>query len=372
MLSSKETGYDSDTQRRIQAGCAGLAIAYIAFRHRGAMLPSASCLQHEAKSHQRIIGHSINSFAILAIIFGLVASISQGVLLVAEGFSRQLNIGDSTELRIAVIMCMAACYMLSASTGIHRGIKLLSNVNMLLALSLMLFVLFAGPTLKLVQIFMSGVGDYINQFISLSFDSRPYAEDKAWISNWSVQYFLWWIAWAPFVGVFIARISRGRTIREFLLGVILVPSILSALWFAVFGGAALDIYEALPASFTDISSNADGVIFSMLATLPLSEVTAWVTLILVFIFLVTSADSGMYILAMFSEKGSLHPSLWQKLFWGSVIAGVAIFATNTGRSTDFFRAFAVTGAIPYMLIMMWQIVYTSRRIHADGRTLKKH
>jgi glycine betaine transporter len=220
----------------------------------------------------------------------------------------------------------------------------------------MLFVFVAGPTHFILQTFVTGVGDYFSQLIQLSFDTRHYGKSAQWTKDWTITYLLWWVAWGPFVGVFIARISRGRTIREFIVGVLLVPTLFTLLWFAIMGGTGiyLDIFQntelaaASTQKLTDIS-------YLLIQELPWSFITTLITIFLIFIFLVTSADSGTYVLGMFTSDGDPEPIILQKLFWGVIIAIVSLGSVFLGDSIYFIRSFALVGAIPFLFIMLLQI-----------------
>ncbi len=330
---------------------AALTIAYFSFRHDEPMLPSVS-----VSSHQGVMV-AVNSMAIMAVVFGVVASLCQGVLQLSDGIIRVMEYSsdDIMLVQVGVLAMLCLSYTLSACTGLGKGIKILSNINMGIAVTLLVFILFASSTRFIMQGFVSGIGDYLDGFLRMSFDMRHFSDDSGWMGNWTITLLIWWIAWAPFVGVFVARISRGRTLREFMLGVVLAPTGFSFIWFATLGGGAIHLEMFDLPGFGAIVSQPERVTFAMLDALPLAEITSLMTLLLLFIFLVTSADSGTYVLGMFTCNGSLQPPRGERLFWGAMIGAVSIGAVLTGKGTMFFRSLAVFGGIPYLFIMVWQI-----------------
>ncbi len=334
---------------------AALSIAYFCFRKDQPMLPSAP-MRAAKGSKWQWQERTVDALALLAVVFGVVASLGQGVLQVASGWHMWMGWGaPQWPSYLTVTVILSGCYMLSAAGGIGKGIKPLSDLNMILCLLLLLFVLITGPTVPLLQTFVTSVGDYLTHLIPLSFTLRQWSGGLEWTQQWTLTYFLWWIAWGPFVGVFVARISRGRSIRQFLLGVLLVPAVFSIFWFAVLGGNALLLAmggdSALVQTATADYSMAT---YAMLDRLPLAELTKPLTLMLVFIFLVTSADSASYVLGMFSARGDAHPPASLRLFWGGIIALLLGWTLFTGKGIAIMRSFAALGAIPFMFIMVWQ------------------
>lgn len=328
---------------------AALTIAYFTFHRKAPMLPSTPISNHP------IARSFIDTIAILAVVFGIVATLSQGVLQVSDGMSSQLGMQENTlTFKLVVLLVLFGAYMLSACTGIGKGIKILSNINLLIALAMLLFILFFGPIEFMFDFFVGGVSDYIRQFAALSFDTEHLSNRTTWSEDWSITYLLWWVAWAPFVGVFIARISRGRTIREFMLGVILLPTVLSAIWFGALGGSALYLEIVTQPGFGEIISSPERATYALMETFPIPEISSVIVILLLFIFLVTSADSGAYVLGMFTTDGNTQPPIKERLFWGAMVAIITGGALIQGDSIAFFRSLVVVGAIPYLFIMLWQ------------------
>jgi glycine betaine transporter len=225
-----------------------------------------------------------------------------------------------------------------------------------IALLLMLFVLLAGPTAFLLRTFVTATGDYASSLVSLSLRLYPYANIGDWLQTWTLTYFIWWIAWAPFVSVFIARISRGRTIREFVLGVVFVPTLFSLIWFATFGGTGLHIELFGGGGFGSlVLEDVSTALFGLFDYFPFSALLSIVALFLIFIFLVTSADSASFVLGMMTSRGSTDPPTWLKLLWGVVVAALTAATLFAGGKIHVMRAIAISGAIPFVLIMLVQV-----------------
>lgn len=348
---------------------AALTIAFFTFQYKQPMLPSVPMkffLPHRLRSP---VGALIDTLAILGVVFGLVASMSAAILQLSEGLKIELLPQmDQTYMQLAILAVMFVCYTVSASTGLGKGIKILSDINMGTAILVMLFIIACGPTLFILNNMVSATGDYLSGLISLSFNTRPYSDIEGWTNSWSITYFLWWISWGPFVGVFVARISRGRTIRGFLTGVILAPTAFSIVWFSALGVSALQLEIVTQPGFAD-GLKLPAIIFQMLDYFPLETFLPIIVLALLFIFLVTSADSGTYVLGMFTNDGQLQPPVWDRLFWGVIVALVTAGAIMSGRGNEFFRAFAVVGSIPYLSVMIWQsvcLLKQLRRYRQDG------
>ncbi|MDH3688496.1 MAG: BCCT family transporter, partial [Gammaproteobacteria bacterium] len=228
-------------------GCCALVIAYFTFRHNLPSMISTPILvgfkNVFSKSTLSGLGKTSDILAIIAVIFGLAGSLAMGTLMVRSGMNSVFGTENSVTMSMIIVAVMTASFLISASTGVDKGIKILSNINMILAILILLVVLFGGPTAYLFQVFVNSIGDYLIQFIPMSFKIFSYQPPASWnwFHGWTLTYLIWWLAWGPFVGIFIARISRGRTIREFVIFVVGVPTIVSMLWFAAFGGAAIHI-----------------------------------------------------------------------------------------------------------------------------------
>ncbi len=293
--------------------------------------------------------------AVIAVVFGIVATLGQGAFQMSAGVGRlsQGAIADSVLLQAVIMVILTVAYLSSAVVGLRRGIAVLSNINLVMAGGLALFVLIAGPTSAILQTAWDSLTAYLVQFWALSTTLRPEGEARAWTHGWSITYLLWWVAWTPFVGAFIARISYGRRLRTFVAGVVLIPSIVTLVWFSIFGGAAIHFQSSgVDFGITDFE-NAPKAIFLLLESLPITAITQTLAVALVFIFLLTSADSGAYVLAMITSQKAVPP-VAERLFWGGTLAVIAISVILSADGQEATRAFAVSGAIPMIALLTAQ------------------
>jgi choline-glycine betaine transporter len=240
--------------------------------------------------------------------------------------------------------------VLSAVSGVSRGIQWLSNINMLLAIALVLFLLVVGPTVFQLETLVESIGGYLTTIVPASFQTGAFG-DQEWLSAWTIFYWAWWISWAPFVGTFIARISKGRTIREFVIGVLLVPSGVTFIWFAVFGGAAIDLQLTGAADLSAITGTPEIALFTTLEEFPLSGITSFVVIILVALFFVSGADAASLVMGMLSSRGSLSPARVVVVVWGvSTGAAAAILLLANGLAA--LQQAAIIAAAPFTLVMI--------------------
>ena len=281
----------------------------------------------------------------------------------AEVFGTDPN---SLTVAIGILIVMTIAFLLSACTGVDKGIKILSNINMVIAIVIMLVVLFAGPTTFILDSFVNSFGDYLSQFVFMSFRIFSYDDSlRGWTHGWTLTYLIWWIAWGPFVGIFIARISRGRTIREFVLGVVVAPTVFSMLWFAVFGGAAIYIEMFGGGGLAEIVfEDVSAALYAFFGYLPGTNLLNILAVILIFIFLVTSADSGTFVVSMMTTNGNLNPDVKTKLIWGILMSAIT-FGVLVSGSVSVAKAMAITGAVPFTFIVFVQLVGFFRALRED-------
>ncbi|MEJ2534285.1 MAG: BCCT family transporter, partial [Gammaproteobacteria bacterium] len=266
---------------------------------------------------------------------------------------------------VLILAVLTVAFLTSASTGLGQGIKILSNVNMAMVVTLMLVVLVVGPTAYIMESFVNSVGDYAAALPSYSFRLLSYENQMDWTTAWTLTYLIWWVAWGPFVGIFIARISRGRTIREFVIGVVLLPTLFSILWFAVLGGTGIWIELNGGGGLSElVASDTAAALFAFFDYLPMGRIMGFVALFLIFIFLVTSADSGTFVISMMTSEGRLNPSTPLKLAWGGAIALLTLAILFSG-SVEVAKAMAIFGAVPFTLILMIQIVAFLRALREE-------
>jgi glycine betaine transporter len=351
-------------------GVCALVIAYFTFRRNAPSMVSTPIRY----SLRPLLGDRATDtvstlsdiLAVMAVVFGLAGSLAMGTLMARSGMSEVFGTPTDNTMSMLILFAMTAAFLTSACTGVDKGIKILSNINMLIAIAIMLTVIFVGPTTFILDAFVTSMGDYLSRLVELSFRIFTFDDElRAWTHGWTLTYLIWWIAWGPFIGIFIARISRGRTIREFCLGVILVPTLFSMLWFAAFGGAAIYIEMFGGGGLAElVFEDVTKALFAFFAYLPLTDLLRVLGVLLVFIFLVTSADSGTFVLAMMTTNGNLNPDTMTKLVWGLLIAAITAGTLFTG-SVDVAKAMAITGAIPFTFIVLLQIVGLLRALREE-------
>lgn len=332
------------------------------------------------------IGDLIDIVAIIGTVFGLSTSLGLGALQIGEGLGLVTGVTPSTVVQVGLIIGITGVAVLSVATGVHRGIKWLSHLNVSLMLLLMAFVLIAGPTLFLLRELIQSVGFYLQNLFRLSFDVSA-AHGKAgeeWSAAWTIFYWGWWMAWAPFVGIFIARISRGRTVREFVLGVLLVPTALSFVWFSLLGGAALHQEVFGGGGLVEIGPDGSAVVnqeralFGLLETLPAGTAVSVGVIALIALFFVTSADSGSLVVDMLATRGDPDPPTWSRVLWGSLQGAVAIallVLVADARGLTALQTVAIMAALPVSVLMilmcvaLWPLLRQEHRdrVQADRR-----
>ena len=340
----------------------GLALAYFCFRKGMPNLISTAFYPLLGERVYGPIGKTIDILAIFATLFGSATSLGLGALQINQGLEAVFGIGGQNAVGIAIVVIavLTLAFILSAISGVHRGIQWIANGNMVLAVFLVLFVFVFGPTVFILRTFTESLGDYLFNLIPMSFRAGAYS-DADFVSGWTVFYWAWWISWAPFVGTFIARISRGRTIREFVFGVILAPSVVSFVWFAVFGGTA--IHLQLSGEVNNLAetaaNNQPGALFLVLQQFPLFWLTALITIILVALFFVSGADAASVVMGMLSSRGNLHPKSWNIIVWGvftGAAAAICLLAGAIQGSVDValsaLQAVAIASAAPFVIILI--------------------
>ncbi|WP_081192824.1 BCCT family transporter [Saccharomonospora piscinae] len=347
----------------------GLAIAYSAFRRRRSQLISAvfEPLIGRRRS-EGPLGKAIDVMAIFATLFGSAASLGLGALQVGGGLASVGWIDDpGTGLLVVIIAVLTVAFVASAVSGIAKGIQWLSNINMVLAALLAVFVLVVGPTVLILNLVPGAIGDYLRELPAMSGRTGVTggADMQAWLGSWTVFYWAWWISWTPFVGMFIARISRGRTIRQFVIGVIAVPSVVSLVWFAIFGGAAIEAQR----SGVDIAGagGEEAATFALLETLPWFVPLAVLVMLLVSIFFVSGADAASVVMGTLSQRGSVGPHRRIVIFWGVVMGAVAAVMLLVGGDDALtgLQNLTILVAVPFVLVMIALCVSLYRDLRRD-------
>ncbi|WP_051241650.1 BCCT family transporter [Stappia stellulata] len=329
----------------------GLAIAYVRFRHDSHGLISETLRPLIGDRVDGGWGKAIDVLTVVSTVFGVATTLGLGALQINSGIARLAGIPFGFSAQLVIVAVVGGLFMLSAMTPLDRGVRLLSNANMLLAATLLGFVLVFGPTSFIFGVMTQTLGEYLGTIMQMSLVTSPYSNGD-WVEQWTLFYWAWGLSWAPFVGSFIARISRGRTIREFVLGVMIVPVALSMLWFSTFGGAALhfEIYEH--AGIADaVAAEVPSGLYVLLEQLPGSNVLTLASILLVGMFLVTSADSATFVLGMFTSKGVLNPTRAVRLLWGTLQLLMVVVLLLTG-GLESLRTASIVAAFPFMLLMI--------------------
>ncbi|WP_228281270.1 BCCT family transporter [Brevibacterium pigmentatum] len=366
----------------------GLGVAYGSFRlGRSQLFSSMFTPLFGERAVNGIGGKVINILAILATLFGSACSLGLGAIQIGGGIESAGIMSDvSSPVLVIIIAILTAAFVASAVSGVEKGIQWLSNINMVLAVIVALIVFIGGPTLFILNVIPSSVGAFIQDLPQLA--SRTAADGQGvneWLSSWTVFYWAWWVSWSPFVGLFIARISRGRTVRQFVTGVLIVPSVVSTIWFAIFGGGAIGIQERAERGEGTVQAlakvvdgepdiNMDTILFDLLGALPLPNLIAIilmiVTVILIAIFFVTGADSASIVMGTLSANGMQEPGKGLVIFWGTAtgaVAAVMLLAggTDPAEALDGLKNITIVSALPFVIVMLLLCVAVWKDLSKD-------
>jgi choline/glycine/proline betaine transport protein len=350
----------------------GLAVAYAVHR-KGRPISIRWALEPIFGDRVKgVLGDVIDVIAIIGTLFGVATSLGFGVSQVSAGLA-YLGVVDeaSTTLKVLLVVGISAIAIVSVATGVDKGIKWLSNINMGLAGALLLVVAILGPTVFILGDFVQQLGSYGRNFLELSFRTMSFQgeEGSSWLSGWTTFYWGWWMSWAPFVGVFIARISRGRTVREFVTGVLLVPTLVTFLWFSVLGGSAIyrEMFGEGGLVGEDGAVSTDAALFQFLEGLPASGLLSVLAMVLVIVFFVTSSDSGSFVVDMLASGGNPQPPVWSRVFWavleGLIAATLLIAGAVTGQDgLSALQTMAILLALPFSVVMIGMMVATAKAL----------
>lgn len=348
-------------------GLVGLVLAYFAFRHglplsmRSALYPLIGERIHGP------IGHTVDVFAILGTMFGIATTLGLSVAQINAGINYLWpGIPVNVTVQIIAIAAITGLAILSVVAGLDKGVKRLSILNMVLALILMAFVFFAGPSIHILESFLQNTGSYLNNIVERTFNLQAYTRSD-WIGNWTLFIFGWTIAWAPFVGLFIAKISRGRTIRQFVFGVMFVPSIFTFLWFSIFGDTALNeiMNEGYVTLIGAVQEDHAIALFKLYEVLPFTSIASFVTVILIITFFVTSSDSGSLVIDSLASGGASVTPAWQRVFWASA-EGVVAAALLLAGGLSALQTMTIASALPFSIIMIISAVGMWRALVIEG------
>ncbi|GLY15134.1 BCCT family transporter [Kineosporia rhizophila] len=348
----------------------GLAIAYGTFRKGRPQLISSAFIPLFGRARaEGAFGRAVDILAIFATLFGSAASLGLGALQIGAGLTEGGFMDSVSEtLLVVIIVVLTIAFIASAVSGVSKGIQALSNINMVLAGVLAVVVFVGGPTILILDLLPTMIGDYFANLSEMAARTAATGGDATatWLSGWTIFYWAWWISWTPFVGMFIARISRGRTIRQFVAGVMLIPSSVSLLWFAIFGGAAIQAQR----NGQDLADRAiEGQLFGLLDTLPLGAVLGVIAMVLVAIFFVSGADAASIVMGTLSQRGTIHPTRGVVVFWGAVMGAIAaimlLVGDGGGDALSGIQNITIIMALPFMLVMVLMCVALVKDLRKD-------
>jgi len=332
----------------------GLALGYFCFRKGMPNLISSAFRPLLGDRVNGPIGKSIDILAIFATMFGSATSLGLGALQINSGLNFVWDVETSKGLAVAIIAILTLAFVASAISGVGRGVQFLSNFNMVVAIALLLFILLVGPTVYIFGTLVNSTGDYLGGLVGRSFQTGVYGGSD-WLGSWTIFYWVWWISWTPFVGTFLARISKGRTIRQFVLGVLVIPSGVSLVWFAILGGTAINLQLTGEANLVDRVGEPEVALFTLLEQFPLATITSIVVIVLVAVFFVSGADAASIVMGMLTCRGILEPPRAIVAFWGTAMGGVAITLLLAGGLESLQQAAIVAGA-PFALLMIGLVI----------------
>ncbi|MBA3599399.1 MAG: BCCT family transporter [Methylibium sp.] len=340
-----------------------LAIAFFQFRRGSVALVSSATEALPWRAVQRC-SMLFNVLAVIATAFGVAASLGIGALQINSGLNAVFGLPVGPAAQVGIIAVTTALFLGSAVTGVTRGIKWLSSINLVIAGLLALTIFVVGPTVAIIDTFTNTLGSYLSEFIRMSLRMTPFRENT-WVGGWTVFYWAWWISWSPFVGLFIARVSRGRTIREFVIGTVLAPTLAVFVWFSVFGGTALhlEIWQGAPIAEA-VEADVSTALFAMFDALPLGTLMSVVATGLVLVFFVTSGDSATLVLGMMSTGGNPNPSARVKVVWGVLVAAIATSLLLTG-GVQAVQTATIVFALPFTFVILLMAVSLWRGVRED-------
>ncbi|ARB45522.1 choline BCCT transporter BetT [Alloalcanivorax xenomutans] len=351
-----------------------MILGYFSFRHGLPLTLRSALYPLIGKRIYGFWGHLVDIFAVVGTVFGVATSLGLGVEQVNAGLHYLFDLPDTENMRVVLIISITALATLSVVTGLDAGIRRLSELNLALAFLLLMFVLCLGPTLFLLKTYVQNLGSYLSTLVDMTFNLyayQPVAEDgggpQGWISGWTLFYWGWWISWSPFVGMFIARISRGRTIREFALGVMLVPAAFTLFWMTVFGDTAINmiltgVYENLGAQ---VKADEAVALFHFLEQFPWSGLVSSIATLMVVVFFVTSSDSGSMVVDMLASGGHDDTPVWQRVFWASS-EGIVAIALMLAGGLGALQSATIALALPFSVVLLVACVGLLRSLKVEG------
>ena len=342
-----------------------LILAFFAYRHGLPLTLRSALYPLIGDKIYGPIGHAVDVFAVIGTVFGIATSLGYGVTQINAGFNYLFDVPVSDTVQVLLIIGVTALAVVSVTTGLDKGIRRLSELNIVLAVLLLLFVLLLGPTVFLLQAFVQNTGAYMSDLVSNTFNLFAY-EKTDWIGGWTIFYWGWWLSWAPFVGLFIARISRGRTIREFVLGVLLVPSGFTLMWMTFFGNSAIEliINQGVASLGEMVQQDVSVALFVFFEQFPWSRILSVIGTLMVVVFFVTSADSGSMVVDMLCSNGRNDTPVWQRIFWAGGAGLVAIILLLAG-GLGALQTMAIASALPFTIVLLIATYGLVRALQVD-------
>lgn len=336
-------------------GTMGLVLAYFGFRYNLPLTLRSGLYPLLKERINGPIGHGVDAFALVGTIAGIATTLGYGALQLAAGLHKVTGWETSTSgFQLGIIALVVLLAGISAVTGLDKGVRVLSEFNLSLSFVLLAFVIIAGPTVFLFQALSENIGNYLSSLVRLSLRTFAYepTREPGWFGGWTILYWAWWISWSPFVGMFIARISRGRTIREFVVGVLLVPTAFNLLWMTAFGNGAIWVDAHIAGgALAQTVGNVDALLFRFFEFLPFTNVVSWVAILLIAVFFITSADSGSFVVDSIASRGNPKSPVWQRLFW-AVVLGITAGVLLLAGGLKALQAMTLVAALPVALIML--------------------
>jgi glycine betaine transporter len=349
-------------------GITALALAFFQFRKNEPGLISSTLKPIFGDKMNGPWGVVVDVLAVFATAFGVATSLGFGAVQINAGLNHLFGLEIGFLSQFMIILTVTVLFIISAWSGLSKGIKYLSNTNMVLAVLLLIIILVVGPTLLILNLFTETFGIYLQNLLQMSIRTAPLGDDnRSFVDGWTIFYWAWWISWAPFVGMFIARVSRGRTVREFLLGVIIIPTVFASFWFAAFGTTAAYVND----SISDLSGfSTELVLFNMFDQLPMSIVLSIIAILLIASFFITSADSATFVLGMQSTNGSLTPPNQVKLIWGIAQSTIAILLLYVG-GLQAIQNTIIIAALPFSFVMILMTIGILKALKEERRRMEK-
>ncbi|PTE69327.1 glycine/betaine ABC transporter permease [Staphylococcus devriesei] len=343
---------------------AGLIVAYFQFRKKRDGLISTAMEPVFGEAYKRPFRNIIDILAIIATVMGIATSIGLGIMQISGGLNHVFHVPNNNFTKIAITVLMVCLFLGSAITGLNKGVKWLSNINIMLGGLLLVFMLIFGDLKFIFESYTLAIGDYLRHFIEYSLRIDPYTGKNAWLQQWTVFYWAWVISWSPFIGGFVARVSRGRTIREFIICVLVVPPLISFVWIAGFGGMAVKVAMGGDNIAQLVDKDYTVALFELLSKFPLADVTSILAVVLIFLLIVTSADSTTHIVAGMATGGSENPKVKHKVIWGLLIGAISVAMTIAGGLTSLQTASVVTG-LPFSIILLLMTISIMRALRRE-------